>query len=89
MDLDTDEADADDGIQYVGMITTLPFPSFDAAFPLSFDLVTLVVKNKIKGIVSQNCTDIDGIAPGTDTPTKRAFGPSKRRRSAKLRLPEA
>ncbi|KAF9478779.1 hypothetical protein BDN70DRAFT_986167 [Pholiota conissans] len=69
LDLDTDEADADDGIH--------------------FDLVTLVVKNKIKGIVSQNCTDIDGIAPGTDTPTKRAFGPSKRSRSAKLRLPEA
>jgi len=57
LDLDTDDAGADDGIH--------------------FDLVTIVVKNKIKGIVSQNCTDIDGIAPGTGTVTrKRSLGPS-------------
>ena len=49
----------------------------------SFDLVTVVVKNKIKAVVSQNCTDIDGIATGTDAvvPSKRSFSP----RGSKLR----
>ncbi|PPR00232.1 hypothetical protein CVT26_008981 [Gymnopilus dilepis] len=63
LDLDTDDADADDGIH--------------------FDLVTVVVKNKIKAVVSQNCTDIDGIATGTDAvvPSKRSFSP----RGSKLR----
>ncbi len=48
---------------------------------LSFDLITIVVKNKIKGIVSQNCTDIDGIAAGTGTVArKRTMSTSARGR---------
>ncbi|KAH9474422.1 hypothetical protein JR316_0012881 [Psilocybe cubensis] len=47
LDLDTDPADAIDGIH--------------------FDIFTVVIKGKIKQVTSQNCTDIDGVAPGTAT----------------------
>ncbi|KJA23941.1 hypothetical protein HYPSUDRAFT_66033 [Hypholoma sublateritium FD-334 SS-4] len=69
LDLDTDEADADDGIH--------------------FDLVTMVVKNKIKGIVSQNCTDIDGIAPGTGTVARKRSASTSFRSMGHRRFPAA
>jgi len=45
----------------------------------SFDILTTIVKNKITSIVSQNCTNLDGIAPGTGLGLpKRSFDFQKR-----------
>ncbi|PPQ92015.1 hypothetical protein CVT25_004872 [Psilocybe cyanescens] len=69
LDLDTDPADAIDGIHY--------------------DVFTTVIKGKITQVTSQNCTDIDGIAPGTDKSKRRrsvaGAGEKRRRRERKSR----
>jgi len=37
----------------------------DAVDKVHFDVLTIVNKKKITTVTSQNCTDIDGVAPGT------------------------
>ena len=67
LDLNSNDSQ-DDGIQWVLLwkpaLSTL---SKQILSLFSADFITIVVKGQITGVVSQNCSNIDGIAPGTGT----------------------